>query len=165
MVKERAAKFEKLIKAAQHGITGNDFPDDLQAAVAYYLTRLERTCLFLDSDDPKMLKAAIEDQIWTSIQFVSMLEAVPPECWEKRVYSKAGKESVKVRRKKKDKAETYVAGLISGIKLTKSTDISQAAYDIRNNWNHPTIRKRGIRWVESRVSAAKERLSKLRVVK
>src|ERR1700736_6024496 len=133
MAKGRAAEFDKLIKAAKRGITGSDFPDNLQAAVAYYLTGLERTCRLLDSDDPKLLKAVIEDQIWTGVQFVSMLQVVPPECWEKRVYSKAGKKSVEVRQKTKDKAETYVEELISGIELTKSTDITQAACDIRAN--------------------------------
>jgi hypothetical protein len=165
MVKERASEFEKLIKAAKRGITGNDFPDDLQAAMAYYLTSLERTCRLLDSDDPKMLKAVIEDQIWTGVQFVSMLEVVPPECWEKRVYSNAAKKSIEVRHKKKDKAETYVAELISGIKLTKATDVTQAAYDIRAMWIHPTIPKRSVRWIETYVRAAKKRLSKLHVVK
>jgi hypothetical protein len=165
MAKERAAEFDKLIKAAKRRITGNEFPDDLQAAVAYYLTGLERTCRLLDSDDPKRLKAVIEDQIWTGVQFVSMLEVVPPECWEKRVYSKAAQKSVKVRQKGRDEAETYVAELINGIKLTKSIDVTDAARDIRAIWNHPTIKKRGKRWVESRVSDAKKRLSNLRLVK
>jgi hypothetical protein len=165
MAKERAAEFDKLIKAAKRGIPGSDFPDDLQAAVAYYLTRLERTCRLLDNDDPTMLKSVIEDQIWAGVQFVSMLEAVPPECWEKRVYSKAAQKSAKVRQKGKDEAETYVAKLISGIKLTKSTDVTETARDIRAIWNHPTIRKRGKRWVETRVENAKTRVSKLHLVK
>jgi hypothetical protein len=165
MAKERAVAFDKIIKAAKRGITGNDFPDDLQAAMAHYLASLERACRLLDSDDPLTLKAVIEDQIWTGIQFVSMLEVVPPECWEKRVYSNAAQKGVKVRQQNMSKAEIYVAELISEINLTKSTDVAQAARDIRAVWDHPTIRKRGTRWVESRVGDAKKRLPKIRRVK
>jgi hypothetical protein len=164
MEKGKSSDLGKLITAAKQSIAGNDKPDDLQAAVTYYLTSLERSCQLRGLDDFEMLRRVIDDQIWTGIQFIQMLQVVPPECWEKRVYSEAGIKSRQSFKKKTDEAEAYVAQRIKEVRLTRSTDASDTAYDIHATWD-PKIPKRGIRWIEDRVRAAKKQLTKLHVVK
>jgi hypothetical protein len=164
MIRGRTPELEKQIRAAKKGIDG---PDDLKAAAAWYLTSLERACSLREKDDPEMLRAAMDDQIWSGIQFISMLRIVPPECWGKHLFSvngKKGRESFKLN--STDKAEAYVAKRIAEVRLTRSADVSQTAHDIRKTWDKNEAPIRSIRWIEERISAAKKRAPQpLRLVK